>query len=503
MSNSDFEFFKGNCTIFSIAVSQNDHFVVACTSEGLQIWDAAALVLISLNKPENPGGNYKTCSFSQDNQHLAAGTTNGYLNVFAIKDFIFTPVVSVQPDGSSINLSECLFVNPSKILCTFGNSARIYKLDTLIQISQSGRESTVAVHPGVANTSIILPQKRFAVTLGKKTLCLWDIKDCKLTSSAIGTVGGFLLRLSADGKILLIYGDRSYIEVWEVETLVKTHNLIHLKQRNLPIGEDNPDESSPTDIYHCAVSINGIVVGGNGNGDLFVWYGENLEQIKELDAHESLITFVEFSPSGTAFVSADMEGTVMMWQIRNNTGRELEVNMIPLVCHDDSVEQVCFSSQGRRILSSGMDKCIHLYNGPSGDLISKLSGHNSGVARASFSSNESLIVSGDERGEIIIWDGFTGQLLQHIKPKVKKNILDLQFVRQDKYICSRDGNADYITVHEVSSGEEVSRLSFTTEIFTMSVSSFWDEAAYMVCCLKDGSVKFVNFLDFNSMNIIG
>ena len=503
MKDIDFKSLGGNAnTVASLAVSHNNHFLVACTKEGLQIWDAAALAFITAYKPECSSDKYSDCSFSLDNLYLAAGTTGGYLEVFTVTDFTFSRMISVKPDGSSDPLSGCLFVNPSDILCTIGNSSRIYELDALVQSSER-KDTNVATHPGVANTSIILPQKELAITLGHKNLCLWDIARCELISSAVGTVGGFLLRLSADGKTLLTYGDRCYIEVWDIDSFAKTKDLIHRKQKNLPIGNDDPDESSPNDICHCAVSVEGIVVGGTGNGDLFVWHGEELECVKELEGHKSLITFVDFSPSGIAFVSADMDGVVMMWQISNQRGANFKATMIPLTCHSDSVEQVCYSPQGRRIVSCSMDKCVHLYNGPSGDLIAKLSDHISGVMRVAFSLNEGFIASGDEKGEIIIWDGFTGQLLQHIKPKVNKIILDLQFIKQDKYICSRDSNANYITVNEVSTGNEVSHLSFTTEIFAMSASSFWKERSYMVCCLKDGSVKFVKLLDAESMCIIG
>ena len=486
--------------VFAVSVSPNDHFLAASTKEGLQLWDAAALDFITLFTPKNPVGKYTNCSFSQDSRHLVAGTTNGYLEVMAVQDFTFNRIISVKPDGSSKSLTECLFISPSSILCTVGNTGRIYELDALIQNSDRNMN---AVHPGIANESVILPEKELAITLGSKSVCLWDIKSCTLISTGKGSVGGYLLRLSADGKTMLTYGDRCYIEVWNVESLTKTNDLVHMKQRNLPIGRDDPDESSPTDICHCAVSVDGIVVGGTGNGDLFVWYGGKLQSIKELEGHESLITFIEFSPSGICFVSADMDGVVFLWQLPNRRGEEFDVNMTPLTCHSDSVEQICYSSHGRRLATCSMDKCVHLYSGASHELIAKLNNHISGVMKIAFSSNEELFVTGDEKGEIIIWDSITGQLLQHIKPQVMRIVSDLQFVGQDKYACSRDSSAGYIVVHEISSGDEASRLSFDTEIFSMSASTFWKESSYLVCCLKDSSVKFIKLLDSDTMHVVG
>lgn len=496
------EFIRGSDNvIFALSVSPNGHFLAASTRESLQIWDAAALDFLVSFTPSNSDGHYTNCSFSPDNRHLAVGTTGGYLELFAIRDFTFSLVVSVKPDGSPNPLTECLFISPSTILYTVRSSARVYELDYLIKNPDISNK--IAVHPGSANQSIILPHKELAITLSKKAICLWDVRNCRLVSTGKRQVGGYLLRLSADGKMLLTYGDRCYIEVWDVDSLTKTRDLVHLKQRNQPVGRDDPDESAPTDICHCAVSVDSTVVGGTGNGDLFVWYGEELTVVKELEAHESLITFIEFSPGGTTFISADMDGVVMMWQLPNVREGDFNVNMIPLTCHEDSVEQISYSSQGRRVATCSMDKCVHLYNGASGDLIAKLTGHNTGVMKVAFSSNEAFIASGDGKGEIIIWDGCTGQLLQHVKPKVNRIILDLQFVGQDRYICSRDNSAGSIIVNEVGTGLEASRLSFAMEIFSLSASTFWEENSYLLCCLKDGSVKFVRLLGSDSMDAVG
>ena len=488
-----------NNAIFAIIVSKNGHFMAASTFEGLQLWDAAGLELITLQHPVMEESKYTDCSFSQDNQLLIAGTNKGFLEIFGIKDFKFALIASVKPEGSSKPVLECLFVEHSTVLCSVGNNIRIYDIDALIY---SKKENCDAIHPGAANSSVILPHDDWAITLGNKQVCLWDVRKCKLVSSGKGFVGGYLLRISADGKTLLTYGDRCYIEVWDVPTLTKKLDLMHLKQRNLPIGRDDPDESSPTDICHCAVSIDGIVVGGTGNGDLFVWYGEELKLVKELDSHESLITFIEFSPSGSCFVSADMDGVVMMWKLSNRR-EDFRANRITLTSHTDSVEQLCFSSQGRRLVSCSMDTALHLYNGPSGDLIAKLTKHSAGVMLTTFSSGEAVIASGDERGEIILWDGMTGEILQHIKPKLQQIVRNLQFIKQDKYICSRDINAGYITIHEVATGTEVSCLSFNTEIYSMSASSHWKDDGFLLCCLKDGSVKFIHCLESDAFSLIG
>lgn len=493
----DIEFIEGHNVTISLVVSKNGHFLVASTFEGLQIWDSAALNFLTQFTPNQSGIKYTTCTFTDDSCYLAAGTTGGYLEIFKVSEFDLSRIVSVKPDGSSNPLTECLFINLTDILCIFGNTGHVYELSELMESSRNTKGE--CSHPGIANTCAILPHKQQALTLGSKSLCLWNLQTCELQGSAIKGKMGFLLRYSEDGKTLLTYGDQCYIEVWETESLKKTHDLIHRKQKNLPIGKEGPDDSSPTDICHCAVSNNGIVVGGTGEGDIYVWHGSNLEFVKELAHHKCLISFVEFSPDSSKFVSGDTDGKLTMWQLPTNLAQNFEINKIVLFPHEDSVEGICYSSQGRRLSSCSTDKNVHLYNGTSGELIVKLSNHTSSVSAVTFSSTECFLASGDERGEVIIWDGFNGQMLHTIKPTISGIVQDLAFVKQAKYITIRRLKCDYITLHEVKSGSEISQLSFPTDIYAMSASTYWEQDASIVCCLKDGQVKIIDIIEIDSM----
>ena len=64
--------------------------------------------------------------------------------------------------------------------------------------------------------------------------------------------------------------------------------------------------------------------------------------------------------------------------------------------HRKSVEQVVFSpGQLQRIVSGGADCMLHLYDGPTGDLIKKMEGHKSGILKIAYSKCGCFLVSGD------------------------------------------------------------------------------------------------------------
>lgn len=233
-----------------------------------------------------------------------------------------------------------------------------------------------------------------------------------------------------------------------------------------------------------------IFVGGTGEGTLYAWYGDNHESVKVTKEHEALITHLEFSHQGDCFISADMEGSVTMWQLVNYTDNQIEVGK---VLKEESVEQVIFSpEQLQRVISCGSDNVLHMYNSITGDIITKMKGHASQVLKIAYSACGEHLVSGDGKSQLILWDGFTGQFSQHSASSTGHMIIDLYFSAEDMYVCARDSTQDAVRVYSVSTGTCTSQIDFVLPISTFASSSLQTEPqSHMVCALKDGSIKFL------------
>ena len=162
-----------------------------------------------------------------------------------------------------------------------------------------GEQESPAVHPGTAVTSAFLPDGEKALTCGGDTLCLWHVPTKVLLASTSANLAGHLIRLSNDGKLVLTYGKSNFLQLWKIDDSLKLKcTLMHQQQsQNVrpDFSSDDPDDvSSEEDICGCAVSNQGLVVGGTGNGFLYLWYGEDHTSVRVLEAHQpNLITLVD------------------------------------------------------------------------------------------------------------------------------------------------------------------------------------------------------------------
>ena len=104
-------------------------------------------------------------------------------------------------------------------------------------------------------------------------------------------------------------------------------------------------------------------------------------------------------------------------------------------------------------------------------------------------------MSGDEKCQLILWDGITGQLVRYFIPSPSHSLLELYFTCNNEYICTLDTNRDQLTVYRLFDGLPVSVLRFSCSISTLAASSLQDDIkGCIICGMKDGSVRFLKVI---------
>ena len=75
-----------------------------------------------------------------------------------------------------------------------------------------------------------------------------------------------------------------------------------------------------------------------------------------------------------------------------------------LVGHEDEINWVSFSPDGRSLATASDDQQIKLWNAETGRIESTLAGHQEQVVAAVFTADGQRVVSGDRKGKVIRWD---------------------------------------------------------------------------------------------------
>lgn len=158
---------------------------------------------------------------------------------------------------------------------------------------------------------------------------------------------------------------------------------------------------------------------------------------------------VAYSPDGKRFVTGGWSKTARIWDVAS--GKELQViatsgeyvfaaafspdgrylalggngqpafvgiwdadkgSLVrPLPGHRDAVLSVCFSRDGKRLLTTSYDNTARLWNVETGECLRVLRGHEWWVWSASFSPDEQRIVTASQDGSIMVWSAANGKVM--------------------------------------------------------------------------------------------
>jgi WD40 repeat protein/serine/threonine protein kinase len=218
--------------------------------------------------------------------------------------------------------------------------------------------------------------------------------------------------------------------------------------------------------------------------DLRGWEWNRLDYIHD----QSLMTFVAnhgrifaaiFSPDGRRIITSGSDKTIRMWD--SETGKELNV----LQGHEDIIEDLDISPDGKRIVSGSDDKTIKLWNAQTGIEIATLRGHQYWVTSVAFSPDGSKIVSGSGDGTMKLWDAQSCNEL--ITLKAHQEWIDAVIFSPDgKYIvsCSDDNT---IKLWDAETGTAVA--TFTGHQHSIMSVAFSPDGKKLVSGSKDKTVK--------------
>ena len=186
-------------------------------------------------------------------------------------------------------------------------------------------------------------------------------------------------------------------------------------------------------INDAQISLDGKLLGLASSLGVFILDPSDYHTLMYLDTG-TWVNGVAFSPDGTAIASAEQDGLVRLWALKD--GQEKQT----FSGHLKSVNSVNFSPDGETIASTSDDYTVKIWNVKDGKVLQTLSGNVQPVNWAGFSPDGSVLVSGGKDFTIRVWDPLSGKLIQS-RPLVGK-INHAAFFKDNNRVALAEDNGN-------------------------------------------------------------
>jgi len=121
--------------------------------------------------------------------------------------------------------------------------------------------------------------------------------------------------------------------------------------------------------------------------------------------------------------------------------------------HANSVSSVCFSPDGKRVLSGSCDNKLVLWDVESGKRLRTFEGHTEGVTSVSFSPDGKRVLSGSRGNTVALWDAARGKRIRTFEGHTE-GVTSVCFIPDGKQVIS-GSNDSTLALWDVASGKRI------------------------------------------------
>jgi uncharacterized delta-60 repeat protein len=182
--------------------------------------------------------------------------------------------------------------------------------------------------------------------------------------------------------------------------------------------------------------------------------------------HNDSVNAVAFSPDGKTLATGSYDNTARLWDVE--TGKQLK-----RLEHDGSVNIVAFSTDGKTLATGSSDNTSCTWDVKTGELLQRLKQDGS-VIDVAFSPDGKILAIGSWDNTAWLWDVQTGKELQRLEHD--DYVIDVAFSQDGKTLAT--GSYDNTArLWDVQTGKELYRLKHNIRLYAVAFSTDGNEIA--------------------------
>jgi eukaryotic-like serine/threonine-protein kinase len=392
----------------------------------------------------------------------------------------------------------------------------------------TGRVSDLATFPSSESAVVISPDGRWLASGGSHgpksagAIKLWNTKTWTEFKS-LTDVGSYphALAFSPDSRRLVGGHDDDAVRIWDIATETVRALTGHRKAVEdvafSPDGHLIASASRDTTIrlwdtetgalratlphergvyglaFHprgrLLASVTGDVM-DSSQGELILWNVDSARVVKKAPALAAMAFRVCFSPDGRRLATAGVDRLVRIWDSHSLN------EMLPLTGHTGPVRCVAFSHDGNQVVSGGDDDGLRCWSGsllperPHRQPLLTFSGHDHTVLALALTPDSRRVISAGDDRTARVWDVETGpKLLTYRKHEYAINALA---IRPDgKAVATAgDDNDSAIRIWHPETGAELGQLRGHT--LPVTALAFHRDGVRLASASQDGTVRLWN-----------
>uniref|UniRef100_A0A7N5K5H7 Apoptotic peptidase activating factor 1 n=1 Tax=Ailuropoda melanoleuca TaxID=9646 RepID=A0A7N5K5H7_AILME len=155
--------------------------------------------------------------------------------------------------------------------------------------------------------------------------------------------------------------------------------------------------------------------------------------------------------------------------------------------HTDAVYHACFSEDGQRIASCGVDKTLQVFKAETGEKLLEIKAHEDEVLCCAFSTDDRFIATCSVDKKVKIWNSMTGELV-HIYDEHSEQVNCCHFTNNSHYLLLATASSDcFLKLWDLNQKE--CRNTMFGHTNSVNHCRFSPDDKLLASCSADGTLK--------------